>query len=521
MPKLGLATGEMPHVRWPPKNWMPSQALYYLYTACTALGHDTLVVDANWTVDPIARILSHRPDKVLITTATPTFAGTLDAISDLRAAGYSGPIDVGGPHVSLNAGQRNFLLPELDGVRLIPLIDSASTFDWVPEVFPGRSVFEVLGMPEASARTYLRKRWQDEAQQTPAEGKLEKYIFSYFEPSLDWMDATYRGDHIRPEMREVEIRHSMITSIGCSKTCSFCGNPYIYRIGFMAESTVRSIVRSYKQRGVDRVSLHDMFFVMSKPHARVVTNVMREEGMAFSMQTCLENLDDELLDEFARSGLRKFLVGIENPVSYSVGKTVELGKLRWLLDGVAKRGFEGVKLSYIVGLPGTSLAADLALLDHILSEIKSRAHPLEDLQVNLYTPYRPEPDTEYVSYDDGVGLPAKTEALRIQLLDQLSFRYWGMFPVGVASREDFVNQMVLCDLTYDLVYSDFLEHYLKCRAEYVQSVGEVYPVLAASLPSFETSRRVYAEGTRETKRLRKAKGNDTARGRRLHLQLVQ
>ncbi len=503
MPRLGLATGEMPHLRWPPKNWMPGQNLYYLYTACRALGHDTLVVDANWSTDPIARALSHGPDKVLITSATPTFAGTLEAISSLREAGYRGLIYVGGPHVSLNWQQRGFMLPALDGVQYIPLVGSSSTFDWVPIVFPGRSVFEVLGLGSEQAQDHLRRRWAEDTGRPPVEARLEQYVFRYFEPSLDWIDQTYRGDHVRPELRDVPLRYSIITSIGCSKSCSFCGNPYIYQIGFKAPSTIRALVRAYKSRGIDRISLHDMFFVMSRRHARAVMKVMREEGMKFSMQTCLENLDDELLDELARSGLRKFLVGIENPVSHSVGKTVELDKLTWLLDAVDARGFEGVKLSYIVGLPGASLAADLALLDHIVEEVEARDHPLHDLQVNLYTPYRPEPDTEYLAYDRN-SMPEVTGALRIHILDKVSFRFWGSFPVGAASIEDLTNQLVLCDVVYERVYPSFRDRYLVERARYIEQIQTHYPELARELPSLELSSQIYDEGRRATTLARQA-----------------
>ena len=161
MPELGLTTGEMPHVRFPPKNYMPGQALYFLYTACRNLGYFTHVVDANWSKAPTSRILSFQPSKIFITTATPTLTGTLKIIRELKQAGYSGEIYVGGPHVSLNFLLRNFLLADLtaeEGVTLLPTIKSTSTFDWVPIAFPGRSPFEALGMKHIFSLT-LSKPW--------------------------------------------------------------------------------------------------------------------------------------------------------------------------------------------------------------------------------------------------------------------------------------------------------------------------------------------------------------------------
>ncbi|MEM6929224.1 MAG: radical SAM protein [Myxococcota bacterium] len=497
MPALGITTGEMPHLRWPPKNYMPGQNLYYLYTACRNLGYDTRVVDANWSRDAVGRILDHAPDQVLITTATPTFAGTLTAIAELRERGFDGPIHVGGPHVSLNAHARDYLLPEQPGVHYHAMVGSASTFDWVPRVFPGRSPVEVMGQgTPADCRAHLARRWEEQTGRSASASRSERYLFTFFRPSSEWMADTYQGAHVRSDMRHVPIRHSVITSIGCSKTCSFCANPFVYQIGFKHPSVVRAVVREYLAQGIDRVSVHDMFFLMNPSHAKAITKVMQEEGMAFSMQTCLENLDDEILTTLRDAGLQKFLVGIENPVSYSVGKTVDLAKVRWLLDRVDRLGFEGVKLSYIVGLPGVSLADDIALIDHIVAEVQGRDHPLSDLQVNLYTPYRPEGDSTYRPFDPALTEATSDERLTIDLLDRLSFRYWGSFPVAFGRLEEFRTQLMLVDIVHDRIYSEFRDPYRALRAQYVEDVTNAYPELSDFIPAFEESQRVYREATR-------------------------
>ena len=520
MPRLGHTTGEMPHVRKPPVNWMPGQSLYYLYSAIKNLGHEVRVIDANWSVDPIQEVLDFGADKVLITTASPTFEDTRRTVRVLRARGFRREIFIGGPHVSLNAGLRDWLLPPLEGATYIPLVGSRSTFDWVPTVFPGRTQFEVLGAPDGEARQRLRE-WvhADTGSEPVAQSRLESLIFTYFAPSMAWMTDTYTGEHIRDDMRALPIRYSTITSIGCSKTCSFCGNPYIYRIGFKRKEVVRSILREYKRFGVDRVSVADMFFVMHMPHTRDMMDVFREEGVSYSMQTCLENLTDELLAELKESGLQKMLVGVENPVSYSVGKRVEIDKVRWLIDRSRELGLGGAKLSYIVGLPGVGLPADFALLDHVVQEVVARRHPLQDLQVNLYTPYRPEDDTQYLPYGEpgqrDHGSPrAGGAAQRIYILNELPFSYWGSFPVGIRDAQDLFRQMVLCDVVYDVVYTDFVPEYRALRAQYVEDLGRAYPDLARHLPTFDESRGVYRTSARDGA-LVSATGNDAGRGRRL------
>lgn len=522
VPVLGHTTGEMPHVRKPPVNYMPGQAIYYLYTAVKNLGYSVRVIDANWSIDPIGSLLDYKPSKVLITTATPTFEDTRKTIATLRARGYRGELFVGGPHVSLNWGQRDWLLPPLEGAVYVPLIGSRSTFDWIPTVFPGRTQFEVLGFPDGEARQFLRDSFHAETGEPAMEAKLESLIFSYFVSSIEWMDGAYTGGEIQPAMQNVPLRYSTITSIGCSKTCSFCGNPYIYRIGFKRKETVRKILRQYKQLGIDRVSVADMFFVMYMPHTQDMMDVFREEGMAYSMQTCLENLTDELMVQLKQSGLQKMLVGVENPVSYSVGKRVEIAKVRWLLDQVRELELAGAKLSYIVGLPGVDLGTDVSLIDHISHEVLVRNHPLQDLQVNLYTPYRPEGDTNYYPFTGQFSPVSGNRSLRIitnaaqdvYILNQIPFSYWGSFPVGISTERDLWRQMVLCDMVYDKIYSPFLSQYLSVREQYVEDVRRIYPMLAPHIPTLDESRNIY-RSTNRTQTLETAIGNDEGRGRRV------
>lgn len=297
------------------------------------------------------------------------------------------------------------------------------------------------------------------------------------------MEDTYTGEHIKEEWKDVPIRYSIITSIGCSKTCSFCGNPYIYRIGFKNKQIVRELIEEYVAHGIDRVSVHDMYFVMSESHAYEMMEVFQATGVRYSMQTCLENLTDQLLDDLKASGLQKFLVGIENPVSHTVGKTVEMERVHWLLDAVQKRRFEGVKLSYIVGLPGVKIEDDMALLQHIISEVSSLGHPLEDLQVNLYTPYRPEAHTHYLPY--GEAAPAQGQSIFI--LTKIPYSFWGSFPIGFAEEAELRTQMILCDVTFEMIYTEFKDKYLETRELYLQELSRSYPHFRSFLPTYAES----------------------------------
>jgi len=490
LPRMGYATGEMPHLRKPPKNYMPGQNLYYLFTACKNLGHQTKVIDGNWSSDPVKEILDFNPDKILISSTTPCFEDALNITEKLSETRYYGEIYIGGPHVNLNTSSREFLLPKSRNIIYTPIKSSFTTFDWVPQVFPEQSIFEVLGLPKDDAQKFILENINDK--QILSTDELEPYIFSLFKPEFKWINDTYNPPDIVSTMQGVEIRYSIITSIGCSNSCSFCGNPFIYKINFKSEKVIRDILTEYKLNNINRLSVHDMFFFMSIKHAKMVINLFKEFNMDFSIQTCLENLNEELMDDLADANVKRVLIGIENPFSKTLDKKVDLNKVFRLLDHADKLKLQDCfKLSYIVGLPDISLANDLSLIRHIVTKIKKRNLPLTNLQVNLYTPYRPDPNKIYIKYED--KNPSNKSKNTIFILTKLSYTYWGLLPVGIGSEKDLTIQMTLCDIVYNEIYSEFKVKYLQIREKYLNDLAKSYPDLINNIPSFQESLRTYYE----------------------------
>jgi radical SAM superfamily enzyme YgiQ (UPF0313 family) len=492
LPKMGYATGEMPHLRKPPKNYMPGQNLYYLYTICKNLGYQTKVIDANWITDPLEKIVKFNADKLFITSTTPCFEDAINISTNLLERNYSGQIYIGGPHVNLNIEDRQFMLPKMKNVTYLNVKNSITTFEWIPKAFPGRSMFEVLGMPENDAKEYIIQRIQNE-NETPTIDNLEPYIFSLLKPESEWIKDTYHNPNIIPEMKNIEIRYSMITSIGCSNKCSFCGNPYTYQVNYKNERILRQILTEFKSNNINQVTVHDMFFFMSLEHARMVMKIFKELDMNFSIQTCLQNLEEELMDELAVAGVKKILIGVENPFSKTVDKKVKFDKLFRLLDYANTLKLKDCfKLSYIVGLPDMDYEIDLALIKHIIDNMDKRNIPLTNLQVNLYTPYRPEPDLTYIKYEE----KDMTRNIMYQLQDRriiyilfkLPYRYWGIFPVGIGNEFDFTKQMKLCDLIYNHIYKEFVNQYLQVRQDFLKDLETFYPKLMKFVPSFDESK---------------------------------
>ncbi len=120
---------------------------------------------------------------------------------------------------------------------------------------------------------------------------------------------------------------------------------------------------------------------------------------------------------------------------------------------------------------------------HIINEVTSQGHPLEDLQVNLYTPYRPELHTHYIPY----GETAPTEGQSIFILTKIPYSLWGSFPIGFAQEEELRTQMILCDVTFEMIYTEFKDKYLEARELYLQELSRYYPHFDPFLPTYAES----------------------------------
>lgn len=484
-PKFGYASGEMPHFRYPPKNYVLPQVLFYLYTAVKNIGCNVIVIDGNFTKDTVTRILEFNPGKILISSTTPSFGDTIYLIHTLQQKGYIGDFYVGGPHVSLNLEYRDFLLPKIPGVTYISCREMVSGFEWVPHVFPGKSQLNVLGMEEKAAEEFLLEKIDVIKHLNNKKKYLDSYLFQFFVPSTEWIENTYRGQHIYPEKTGIKLRYSILTSIGCTQECNFCSNPYIYSIGYKNPNSIMQILDDPCMD--NHLSVSDMFFLMQKKHAAEMVNLFKQKEYSFSIQTCLFNLTNSDLDNLKKAGVKNILVGIENPLLSSIGKEVKIDKIEWLMSETKKRKI-GLKLSYIVGLRKSEIIADIKLLLHILLDIIQKYNlSSENIQVNLNAPYRPEPDIVYLPFESGVKYRSDT----VYMLTKLPFHYWGILPIAFYDLEHFRIQVSLCDLLYHLIYPNFKEKYLEIKKIFRQEVITEYPVLEEFFPEIEESIHFY------------------------------
>ena len=99
---------------------------------------------------------------------------------------------------------------------------------------------------------------------------------------------------------------------GCPNACGFCVNPYVFRK--FRTISLENIARDLSYRDMDVLGVEDLNMTGDREHALRVANLLEEVGgLSWSAEMTLGSLDDdELLEAFARSGLREAYVGLES-----------------------------------------------------------------------------------------------------------------------------------------------------------------------------------------------------------------
>ncbi len=99
---------------------------------------------------------------------------------------------------------------------------------------------------------------------------------------------------------------------GCPNACGFCVNPYVFRK--FRTISLENIARDLSYRDMDVLGVEDLNMTGDRDHALRVARLLEEVGgLSWAAEMTLGSLDDdELLEAFARSGLREAYVGIES-----------------------------------------------------------------------------------------------------------------------------------------------------------------------------------------------------------------
>lgn len=214
--------------------------------------------------------------------------------------------------------------------------------------------------------------------------------------SLDLPPEFHPVAQIQPLGAEAVWGRSLLveSSRGCSRLCRFCmeGNLYFPRVDRPLDQ-IRSIIeRGLPANGVDRVTFYSLSF-FDHPKADSILEVVSGLGAGASLPSLrLDSLDEGRLRAIAGLGQRTLTLAPESgacALRRALGKPWARGDLLRVASLAESAGIRGLKLYYMVGLPGEPADSAAETAREVL-ELR-RATGLR-LSVSL-TPFMPKPHT--------------------------------------------------------------------------------------------------------------------------------
>ncbi|MGC9116819.1 MAG: radical SAM protein [Conexivisphaera sp.] len=205
---------------------------------------------------------------------------------------------------------------------------------------------------------------------------------------------------------------------GCSRLCRFCmeGNIYFPRIDRPLDQIRTIIELGLRANGVDKVTFYSLSF-FDHPAADRVLEIVAEVGATASLPSIrLDTLNDDRVRAMAALGQRTVTLAPESgscPLRRALGKPWSRDDLARVARVAASSGMSGLKLYYMIGLPGEGEGA----ADSIVSEVAEirRTAPLR-ISVSI-TPFMPKPHTpmQWAGMEDEASLDSKVRAISSRL----------------------------------------------------------------------------------------------------------
>lgn len=184
-------------------------------------------------------------------------------------------------------------------------------------------------------------------------------------PAWDLINLNYyRGDHSKwfnPKNKDIRIVTPIVSSRSCPYHCSFCGVDKLmgrkYRTK-SAENVVNEIEYLYNEKGVTYFAFIDDNICVNKKHlvALCVEIMNRKLDIQFSISQglFLQNVDDEIVDMLAKTGLVAVTFPIEHGDNYIrneiIGKNVQDEQIYRVVD-IFKKYDIFTLAGFIMGFP--------------------------------------------------------------------------------------------------------------------------------------------------------------------------
>ena len=151
-----------------------------------------------------------------------------------------------------------------------------------------------------------------------------------------------------------------ISSRGCCYKCIFCSSSNIWKrkLKLIPVPTVLKEVEQIKTLGFNYINFRDDFFTANNEWLDSLLLGLKDLDMVWGCETRIDAVHDDLLAKMRESGCKLLRFGIESFNQKSldaIGKKFKADLAVENLKKVIKMGFEEIRCSFMVGIPGESV----------------------------------------------------------------------------------------------------------------------------------------------------------------------
>lgn len=344
--------------------------------------YDIKIIDARLERDPHAAVLNELEDALCLGVSVLTGAPIRDALSLTRAVQATRPD--------------------------LPIVWGG----WHPSLFPrecvaeGRVVAAVAGQGEETFAEIAERL----ANGAPleglsgcthrAEGEIKTEAPRPLRNPNDFPAHNY-------DLLDVEAFFALkqwrqfdyISSVGCRFRCSFCADPFVYKRGWFGLAPERmgeELEYLWKRYRFADVSFQDETFFTSRARVESIAAEFLHRGLPFTWFATMRadqgvRLDEKLLADCKRAGLRRAMVGVESgsqPMLDWMKKDIKLDQVFETAEKLIRHDIGGL-FPFIVGFPDEtpeSVAATLKVIKHLRA-----MSPKFEIVIYFYQPYPGSP----------------------------------------------------------------------------------------------------------------------------------
>ncbi|MBI4546094.1 MAG: B12-binding domain-containing radical SAM protein [Gemmatimonadetes bacterium] len=381
----------------------PEAVFYTMPLSLLAVGscldrrrYEVCVVDGRLERDPLAALLAAAGDALCVGVTVLTGAPIRDALRvtrALKARRRDLPVIWGGWHPSLFP--RETL--EQAGIDGVVVGQGEETFTEILErLSAGAGLEGVAGCLAAGSTPAPPRPLQDINRFPPHDYTLipvERYFQLKGQRQLDY-----------------------ISSQGCRFRCTFCADPFVYKRGWFGlepERVAGELDALWRRYRVEDVGFQDETFFTSPRRVATLAEAFRLRQARFTWTATMRadqghRLDEALLADCRRAGLRRVMIGVESGSQEMLDwmkKDITVAQVLESAEKCLRQGI-GAIFNIIVGFPGEPPESVQASLD--MAKRLRAMSPAFEVAIFYYKPYPGNPIADKL-LADGHAFPRMLE----------------------------------------------------------------------------------------------------------------